>query len=72
MRHFTQHMSVVVAAATVNGMEAIANCIKAYERTGEARRECLHEAKSDLLTWLSDIDRAIGAEIAAHHEQIRG
>lgn len=66
MPRFSQHMCSVSAAATVHGMSAIEACIKAYERTGEARLECLQETKADLLTWMADIDRAIGAETATH------
>ena len=66
MPRFSHHMSNVSAAATVHGMSAIENCIRAYERNGADRLECLQEAKADLLTWMTDIDRAIGAETATH------
>lgn len=65
MHRFSPLMSTVVAAATVNGMEAIANCIKAYERTGADRLECLREARDDLDQWFADIDAAIAAESLA-------
>lgn len=63
MNHFrfNQALSTVTAAATVNGMEAIASCIKAYERTGESRLECLQDALADLETWRADIEAAITA-----------
>ena len=64
MRRFSPIMSTLVAAATVNGMEAIANCIKAQERVGSDRMECLQEVKGDLETWLADLNKAIEAERA--------
>lgn len=64
MNRFSPTMSTLVAAATVNGTEAMTNCVKAYERSGEARMECLREAKTDLETWLADLNKAIEAEAA--------
>lgn len=65
MTRFRQHMSKVVAAATVNGMEAITEIIRASERDGSACLESLHTAKEDLLDLLTDLDAAIATEIAA-------
>ena len=62
--NFSPVMSTLVAAASVNGMEAIANCIKAYERSGESRMECLTEARRDLREWMADLEKAIEAEAA--------
>lgn len=64
MIRFSPVLSTLVAAATVNGMEAIANCIKAQERDGEARMECLQEVKTDLEAWMADLNKAIEAEAA--------
>lgn len=65
MSRFTKHMSKVLSAASVNGADAIVECVKADEREGAARIECLHSAKEQLLEWLTDIDRALAIETAA-------
>lgn len=65
MQRFTEHMSKVLAAASVNGAEAIIESVKASEREGANRIECLHTAKEQLLEWLGDIDRALAIETGA-------
>jgi hypothetical protein len=65
MPRYTLHMSKVLAAASVNGGDAIAASVIASERIGAARIECLHTAKEQLLQWLVDIDRALAIETAA-------
>lgn len=59
---FSHTMSQLLAAATVNGTEAIVSCVKANERDGEDRLECLMEAKGDLEAFLADLNRAIAVE----------
>lgn len=62
MRRFNPVMSTLVAAAEVNGFSAASACIRGYEREGEARMECLKEAKHDLEVWMADLTKAIEAE----------
>lgn len=63
MKTFTPTMSTALAAATVNGTEAMVCVVKASERAGVERLECLHEAKENLLEWLRDVDAAITDEV---------
>lgn len=68
MTGFSEHMSKVSTAAMVNGAEAIAECVKAFEREAEARLAALYEAQNHLMEWLGDVQAAIAIEIGKQPE----
>lgn len=65
MRRYSPHMSKLVASAAVNGIEAIAESVKANERVAYDRLECLRNAKRELNEWPTDLNAAIEAEMNA-------
>lgn len=59
-----EHTSKARAAALVPCPEIMSECVLAYERTGPASLDCLHEAQRLAIDLITEINAAIATELA--------